>query len=195
MPIGAPTFREALRYGAEIFHTLKKMIDGRGMAHDGRRRGRLRAEPAEQRSRAAAPGRGDREGGLHAGHRRRARLRLRGERVLQGRQVPLEAEKRALTSEQFADMLADVVRQVPDHLHRGRHGRGRLGRLGVPDRAPRQERAARRRRRVRHQHEDPEAGHRQGRRQLDPDQDQPDRHADRDLRRDRDGQARAATPR
>ena len=43
------------------------------------------------------------------------------------------------------------------------------------------ERAARRRRPVRHQHEDPEARHRQGRRQLDPDQDQPDRHAVRDV--------------
>lgn len=26
MPIGAPTFREALRYGAEIFHTLKRIL-------------------------------------------------------------------------------------------------------------------------------------------------------------------------
>jgi enolase len=32
IPLGAPTFREALRYGAEIFHTLKKLIDGKGMA-------------------------------------------------------------------------------------------------------------------------------------------------------------------
>ena len=31
-------------------------------------------------------------------------------------------------------------------------------------------------------------------RQRDPDQGQPDRHADRDARRDRDGEARAATP-
>ncbi|HEX7770375.1 MAG TPA: phosphopyruvate hydratase, partial [Dokdonella sp.] len=31
VPIGAPTFREALRYGAEVFHTLKKLIDARGM--------------------------------------------------------------------------------------------------------------------------------------------------------------------
>ena len=31
VPIGAPTFREGLRYGAEVFHTLKKIIDGRGM--------------------------------------------------------------------------------------------------------------------------------------------------------------------
>ncbi len=31
VPVGAPSFREALRYGAEVFHTLKKLIDGRGM--------------------------------------------------------------------------------------------------------------------------------------------------------------------
>ena len=31
VPLGAPSFREALRYGAEVFHTLKKIIDARGM--------------------------------------------------------------------------------------------------------------------------------------------------------------------
>jgi enolase len=31
VPLGAPSFREALRYGAEVFHTLKKIIDERGM--------------------------------------------------------------------------------------------------------------------------------------------------------------------
>ena len=32
LPIGAPTFREAIRYGAEVFHALKKIIDSRGMS-------------------------------------------------------------------------------------------------------------------------------------------------------------------
>jgi enolase len=32
IPIGAPSFREALRYGAEVFHTLKKIIDQQGMS-------------------------------------------------------------------------------------------------------------------------------------------------------------------
>jgi len=32
VPLGAPTFREALRYGAETFQALKKLIDGKGMA-------------------------------------------------------------------------------------------------------------------------------------------------------------------
>ncbi|RCW67038.1 phosphopyruvate hydratase [Saliterribacillus persicus] len=30
MPVGAPTFREALRMGAEIFHNLKKVLTGKG---------------------------------------------------------------------------------------------------------------------------------------------------------------------
>ena len=32
IPVGAPSFREALRYGAEVFHALKKIIDDRGMS-------------------------------------------------------------------------------------------------------------------------------------------------------------------
>src|SRR5262249_61625329 len=32
LPVGAPSFREALRYGAEVFHTLKKLLAGRGLS-------------------------------------------------------------------------------------------------------------------------------------------------------------------
>jgi enolase len=32
VPLGAPTFREALRYGSEVFHALKTLIDAKGMA-------------------------------------------------------------------------------------------------------------------------------------------------------------------
>jgi len=32
MPIGAPTFREALRYGAEVFHSLKSVLHDRGLS-------------------------------------------------------------------------------------------------------------------------------------------------------------------
>ncbi|MFP5412068.1 MAG: phosphopyruvate hydratase [Gammaproteobacteria bacterium] len=32
LPVGAPSFREALRYGAEVFHALKKLIHDRGMS-------------------------------------------------------------------------------------------------------------------------------------------------------------------
>src|SRR5213595_3136578 len=32
IPVGAPSFKEAVRYGAEVFHALKKIIDGKGMS-------------------------------------------------------------------------------------------------------------------------------------------------------------------
>jgi enolase len=32
IPVGAPTFREALRYGTEVFHALKKIIDAKGLS-------------------------------------------------------------------------------------------------------------------------------------------------------------------
>ncbi|CAI8827661.1 phosphopyruvate hydratase [Methylococcus capsulatus] len=32
LPVGAPNFREALRYGAEVFHALKKVLSERGLA-------------------------------------------------------------------------------------------------------------------------------------------------------------------
>ncbi|MBK1722826.1 phosphopyruvate hydratase [Thiocystis violacea] len=32
MPVGAPSIREAVRYGAEIFHALKAVLHGRGLA-------------------------------------------------------------------------------------------------------------------------------------------------------------------
>jgi enolase len=31
IPVGAPSFREAIRYGAEVFHTLKKIIHDKGL--------------------------------------------------------------------------------------------------------------------------------------------------------------------
>jgi len=32
LPVGAPSFREALRYGAEVFHALKKLLAERGLS-------------------------------------------------------------------------------------------------------------------------------------------------------------------
>ncbi len=32
LPVGAPTFREAIRYGAEVFHNLAKVLKSRGLA-------------------------------------------------------------------------------------------------------------------------------------------------------------------
>ena len=41
LPVGAGSFREALRYGAEIFHALKKLINDRGLSTADRKSTRL----------------------------------------------------------------------------------------------------------------------------------------------------------
>ena len=45
-PIGATTFREALRTGVEVYHSLKSVLKEQGPVDGPRRRGRLRPEPA-----------------------------------------------------------------------------------------------------------------------------------------------------
>ena len=89
VPVGAATFAEAVRMGAEVFHTLKKALQGRRPQHQCRRRGRLRAEPAIGHRGARLHHEGDRAGGLQAGRRRVPRARSGLERVLQGRQIRL----------------------------------------------------------------------------------------------------------
>ena len=42
-PIGAETFSEALRWGAEVYHPLKAVLKQQRPVHRPRRRGRLRA--------------------------------------------------------------------------------------------------------------------------------------------------------
>ena len=71
MPVGAPSFREALRMCAEVFHQLKTTLKENG------RRGRLRPQPEEGRGRPEGDRAGHRGGrlqarrGLQDRHRRR----------------------------------------------------------------------------------------------------------------------------
>ena len=82
MPVGAPTFAEGLRWGAEVFHALKSVLKARGAATNGRRRRRLRAESALERERVRGRPGGDREGRLRAGERSGDRARSGRDRVL-----------------------------------------------------------------------------------------------------------------
>ena len=130
IPVGAPTFREALRYGAEVFHALKKILADKGMSTAVGDEGGFAPIGRQPRSGDQADPAGDREGRLPRRLADRARPRLRGERVLQGRQVPARRRRPdPRLGREFTDLLATLVRQIPDHVDRRRHGRKRLGRL------------------------------------------------------------------
>lgn len=109
-PIGATTFREALRTGTEVYHSLKSVLKSRASRRRPRRRGR-RAEPRVEPRRARPHPRRDRAGRLRGRHRRRARARRRGDGVLQGRRLPV----RGPCAHTPDEMVAYYSRLVADY--------------------------------------------------------------------------------
>ena len=139
MPVGAPSFAEALRCGAEIFHALKSALHAGGPVDRGRRRGRVRAgDPVRPAKRWISLRKRSSAAGYTLGRRRAAGARLRGERIFQGRRLPHGRRgARPCRSADNAAFLADLAARLSDRLDRGRHGRGRLDRVEAADRAAR----------------------------------------------------------
>ena len=113
VPIGAPTFREAVRYGAQVFHTLKKLIDKKGMPTTVGDEGGF------------APNLGSNEAALQllmeaidlagftAGTDIAIALDCASSEFFKDGKYHLEAEGLALTSGQFVDYLATWVDKYP----------------------------------------------------------------------------------
>ena len=113
VPIGAPSFREALRYGAEVFHTLKKIIDSRGMPTTvGDEGGFAPNLPSNEAALALLVEAIDKAGYTPGTDIVLALDCAASEFYKEGR-YHLEAENRALTPEQFADVLATWADKYP----------------------------------------------------------------------------------
>ena len=187
MPVGAPIFSEALRCGVgDLPHAEGRAEEGRPQ-HQCRRRGRLRAEPAVGRCRARLRDGGDRQGRLQARRGRHAGARLRRHRVLQGRHLRLWRREQDPLGSRSRPSISPISPRAIRSCRSRTAWRGRLGRLEGTDRPDRRQVPAGRRRSVRHQRHAAGRRHQERPRQFDPDQGQPDRHADRDARRGRDG--------
>ena len=198
-PIGAKTLLRGHPDGRRGLPQPQERPEEGRPQHGRRRRGRLRPQPRQRGGHQVHPRRhrqGRLQGRPRQGLRHRARLRqLRALRRggQEGLQV-LEVEPRqALQQPGDGRPVRLLGRQVPDRLDRGPARPGRLGRLRRDDQGPRRQGPDRRRRLLRHQHQAPGRGDRQGLLQQHPDQGQPDRHADRDVRRRRAGPAEPAT--
>ena len=179
--------------GAEVFHALKKVPQGPGLNTAVGDEGGFAPEPGLQRGGPQMIMEAIEEAGYTPGKQVCIALDPAASEFYAGRastvlQVGDEPSK--LTPSRHGGLLRRPGRAVPHHPHRGRPGRERLGRLEAADRASwatkiqivgddlfvtNTERLRR--------------GHRDGYRQLDPHQGQPDRDADRDAGRHRDGQA------
>ena len=196
MPVGAPTFSEALRCGAEIFHALKAALHAKGLSTAVGDEGGFAPNIALGARGARLHRRGDRSRRLQAGRRRAARARLRVDRILQGRRLRAwKARGGACRPSEMADYLAELADAYPiasiedgmaeDDMAGWKALTDRLGGrvqlvgddLFVTNEKRLAEGIARRHR------------------QLDPGQGQPDRHADRDHRRGPPGPVARATRR
>ena len=81
MPVGVPTYGEALRAGAEVFGALRSILHDDGLRHRPGRRRRVRAVARLERGRGRGHPAGHREGGLSPRRGRRDRPRSRDDRA------------------------------------------------------------------------------------------------------------------
>ncbi|MEP7275868.1 MAG: phosphopyruvate hydratase [Betaproteobacteria bacterium] len=113
VPIGAPTYREALRYGAEVFHALKKIIDERGMPTTVGDEGGFAPNLPSNESALTLLVEAIDKAGYTPGTDIALALDCAASEFFRDGRYHLEAENRALTSEQFADILAAWTDKYP----------------------------------------------------------------------------------
>jgi enolase len=113
LPVGAPNFSEALRYGAEIFHTLKKVLHERKLAtavgDEGGFAPNLPSNEAALETILEAVERA----GYKAGRDVYLGLDVASSEFFRDGVYHLESEGREFTPGQFVDYLEDLVNRFP----------------------------------------------------------------------------------
>jgi enolase len=134
LPAGAPSFSEALRYGAEVFHALKKLLHERGLNTAVGDEGGFAPNLPSNEAALATILEAIERAGYGVGKDIWLGLDVASSEFFHDGLYDLESEGRKFSSAEFAKYLADLAGRYP---HRGWHGGGRLGWLGGPDEAAR----------------------------------------------------------
>jgi enolase len=113
LPVGAPSFAEALRYGAEIFHTLKKVLHERGLATAVGDEGGFAPNLPSNESALETILEAVERAGYRAGRDVYLGLDVASTEFYQDGIYVLESEGRKFTSTQFADYLDGLVSRYP----------------------------------------------------------------------------------
>ena len=113
MPVGAETFREALRCGAEIFHHLKKLCDGHGYSTTVGDEGGFAPNLASHEDAIKLILEAIDAAGYTAGDDVVLALHCASSEFYKDGKYHLSAEGLELTSEQFAAYLANLADQYP----------------------------------------------------------------------------------
>ncbi|MEZ5444286.1 MAG: phosphopyruvate hydratase [Gammaproteobacteria bacterium] len=113
LPVGAPTFREAIRYGAEVFHALKNVIAGKGMSTAVGDEGGFAPDLPSNAAAVEIVLEAIAKAGYKAGKDILIGLDVASSEFYKDGMYHLESERRALSSAEFADMLADWCKKYP----------------------------------------------------------------------------------
>jgi enolase len=113
VPLGAPTFREALRYGAEVFHTLKKIIDGKGWPTTVGDEGGFAPDLPSNEAALQLLVQAIDKAGFVPGKDIALALDCAASEFFKDGKYQLESEGVALTSQQFTDMMATWCDKYP----------------------------------------------------------------------------------
>jgi enolase len=124
IPVGAPSFREALRWGAEVFHALKKIIHDKGMSIAVGDEGGFAPTVANHEAAIQMILDAIAAAGYTAGEQIALGLDCAASEFYKDGKYHLEAEGLQLTSTQWTDMLATWVDKYPiisieDGMHEG----------------------------------------------------------------------------
>ena len=113
LPVGAPNFREALRYGAEVFHALKKVLHDRGMATGVGDEGGFAPNLPSNESAIEVILQAISDAGYVAGKDIFLGLDVASSEFYKDGYYHLESEGKKFTSEEFVDYMAAWVDKYP----------------------------------------------------------------------------------
>jgi len=113
VPVGAPSFREALRMGDEVFHTLKKTLHDRGMSTAVGDEGGFAPNLESNEAALGALVDAITAAGYIPGDQVAIALDPAASELVKDGNYALEHEGRTLTSEQFADYWGELVDKYP----------------------------------------------------------------------------------
>jgi len=113
LPVGAPNFREAIRYGTEVFHALKKVLHDRGMATGVGDEGGFAPNLPSNESAIEVILEAIKNAGYVAGKDIFLGLDVASSEFYKDGKYHLESEGKEFTSEEFVDYLAAWVDKYP----------------------------------------------------------------------------------
>jgi enolase len=113
LPVGAPSFREALRYGAEVFHTLKKLLAARGLSTAVGDEGGFAPDLASNEEALGVILQAIEQAGYQAGRDIYLGLDVASSELFKQGQYELESEKRRFSPAEFAKYLAGLASKYP----------------------------------------------------------------------------------